>query len=122
MESCQKVAGGEYMIIQISGNVWNEKYFSKGGKGFFYPLMTSFIGICIPQNCHVDELAYMKNYFRKQALLFGYMETELTVDFIIQNQITSFNVAKFGPVFSLVLVAMIVLLFIIMLGSIIEVT
>jgi hypothetical protein len=36
LQSCQSVAGGQYMIVEMSGDVYNETLFSKGGKGYFY--------------------------------------------------------------------------------------
>ena len=62
MESCQKVAEGNYMLIEISGHVYNNTLFSKGGKGYFYPNMTSLIGVCIPTTCTVGEIEFLKDY------------------------------------------------------------
>ena len=67
MESCQKVAGGKYLLIETTGDVFNETLFSKGGKGYFYQKMTSLMGICIPQQCNLDEVEFLKDYYRKQA-------------------------------------------------------
>lgn len=54
LQSCQSVAGGQYMIVEISGDVYNETLFSKGGKGYFYQKMTSLIGLCIPDQCKME--------------------------------------------------------------------
>ena len=65
MESCQKVAGGEYLLVQLSGEVYNSQLFSKGGKGFFFPQMTSLVGVCVPKFCALEELSFLKEYFYK---------------------------------------------------------
>ena len=53
LDSCQKVAEGQYMLIEISGEVYDESLFHKGGKSYFYQQMTSLIGLCIPPNCNL---------------------------------------------------------------------
>jgi len=65
MESCQKVAGGEYLLVQISGDVFYPELFAKGGKGYFFPKMTSLMGICVPKLCTLEELELLKPYFYK---------------------------------------------------------
>lgn len=65
MESCQKVAGGEYLLVQMSGDVYNPSIFPKGGKGYYFPKMTSLIGICVPKLCNLEELNFLKSYFFK---------------------------------------------------------
>ena len=65
LESCQRVAMGEYLLIEISGDVYNETLFSRGGKGYFYQRMTSLIGICVPKLCTLDEMEFLKRYFYK---------------------------------------------------------
>ena len=77
MESCQKVAGGEYMLVELKGDVYNETLFTKGGRGYFYPKTTSFIGICIPKLCEIQEISFLKSYFFKQGILFGYKPENL---------------------------------------------
>ena len=44
------------MVVEVSGNVYNETLFSKGGRGYFYPKMTSLIGICIPKTCSYEDV------------------------------------------------------------------
>jgi hypothetical protein len=44
------------MIVEISGDVYNETLFSKGGKGYFYQKMTSLIGLCIPDQCKMEQV------------------------------------------------------------------
>ena len=34
MDSCQKVAEGQYMLIETSGEVYDESLFHKGGKSY----------------------------------------------------------------------------------------
>lgn len=49
MESCQLVVQGNYLLIEIKGEVQHPSLFSKGGKGRYYEQMTSLIGLCIPK-------------------------------------------------------------------------
>lgn len=63
MESCQKVAGGEYLLVQMSGDVYSEDYFSKGGKGYYFSKMTSLIGLCVPKLCKLEELVFLIPFF-----------------------------------------------------------
>ena len=65
LQSCEVVAKGKYMIVELSGDVYNETLFSNGGKGYFYPKMTSFIGLCIPKLCKMEELNYLKEFYHK---------------------------------------------------------
>jgi hypothetical protein len=122
MESCQLVAGGQYMTVEVSGDLYDTYLFSKAGKGFFYQNYTGFIGICIPNNCQQDELAILKPYFHEQASLFGFVNKTINIEFVIQNSMNNFNVANFGTPFMLVLAGIFIISIFIFFGTIIELT
>ena len=122
MESCQKVAGGEYLLVQISGDVYNTEMFSKGGKGYFFPKMTSLMGICVPKLCTLEELELLKPYFYKQGRLYGFMNETLKIDFNLQKQISTTDLQRIGPYFTFVFLAMLVIFILICFGTIIELT
>ena len=65
LQSCETVARGQYMIVELSGDVYNETLFSNGGKGYFYQKMTSLIGLCVPKYCKMNELEYLKEFYHK---------------------------------------------------------
>jgi hypothetical protein len=122
MESCQKVAGGNYLLVQMSGDVFSETYFSKGGKGYFFPKMTSLIGLCVPQLCQLDELMFLIPYFQKQAVLYGFLNDTLDVSFHMQKNMGEIETNEFGFLFGISSIFIFAIFVLICFGTIVELT
>ena len=110
------------MLIEISGHVYNDTLFSKGGKGYFYPNMTSLIGVCIPKTCKVNEFQFLKDYLRKEVMLNGFIGTDLNIEFTIQKGIEDFQINKMTIFFALIVISMVSISYVIFFGTFIEMT
>ena len=72
--------------------------------------MTSLIGLCVPKQCTLVELEFLKKYYYKLGSLFGFKSDTLKINLKIQKQMYEFdsaeNVSMWVYVFIIVLVVL----------------